>query len=42
VLFEFLGEADVLDLLMSVEIYLTRIRERVQVREVDSLLQAVR
>src|SRR5262249_48348635 len=41
VLFEFMGAADVLDLLMSVEVYLTRIRERVQRGELDSLLRAV-
>jgi hypothetical protein len=39
VLFEFMGAADILDLLMSVEIYLTRIRERIRRGELDSLLR---
>jgi len=41
VLFDFMGAADVLDLLMSIEIYLTRIRERQQAGELDSLLNAL-
>jgi hypothetical protein len=41
VLFEFMGAADVLDLLMSVETHLTRIRERVSLGELGSLLQSI-
>jgi hypothetical protein len=41
VLFEFMGAGDVVDLLMSVEVYLMRIRERVQQGDLDSLLRAV-
>jgi hypothetical protein len=39
VLFEFMG-AHVLDLLMSVEAYLTRVRERLQAGKLDSLAGA--
>lgn len=38
VLFDFMGPGDVLDLLHSVEIYLTRIRERYAAGELDGLL----
>lgn len=41
VLFDFMGPADILDLLMSVEVYLTRIRERHATRDLDSLLTAL-
>jgi hypothetical protein len=41
VLFDFIGAADVLDLLMSVEVYLTRIRERQQAGELDGLLKVL-
>jgi hypothetical protein len=41
VLFEFMDAADVLDLLMSVESYLTFIRQLVKLGELDSLLQAI-
>jgi hypothetical protein len=41
VLFEFVGPGDVLDLLQSVEVYLTRIRERHAAGELSGLLQAV-
>jgi hypothetical protein len=41
VLFEFMGAADVLDLLMSIESYLTYIRRLVKLGELDSLLQAI-
>lgn len=41
-LFDFIGAADVLDVLASVEIYLTRIRERHAAGELDSLLMALR
>jgi hypothetical protein len=40
-LFEFMGPADVLDLLQSVEVYLTRIRERHAAGELSGLLKAV-
>lgn len=39
VLFDFMGPGDVLDLLQSVEVYLTRIRERHAAGELDGLLQ---
>ena len=39
VLFDFMGPGDVLDLLQSVEIYLTRIRERHAAGELDGLLR---
>lgn len=39
VLFDFIGPGDVLDLLQSVEIYLTRIRERYAAGELDGLLR---
>ena len=39
VLFDFMGPGDVLDLLLSVEIYLTRIRERHAAGELDELLR---
>jgi hypothetical protein len=41
VLFDFMVPADILDLLMSVETYLTRIRERHAAKELDSLLKAL-
>jgi hypothetical protein len=40
VLFHFMGPGDVLDLLMSVETYLTRIRERQHAGELSDLLKA--
>lgn len=40
VLFEFMGPGDVLDLLQSVEVYLTRIRERHAAGELSGLLKA--
>jgi hypothetical protein len=42
VLFDFIGPADVLDVLASVEIYLTRIRERQAAGELDALLAVLR
>lgn len=39
VLFDFMGPGDVLDLLQSVEVYLTRIRERHAAGELDRLLR---
>jgi hypothetical protein len=42
VLFDFIGAADVLDVLASVEIYLTRIREREAAGELDALLAVLR
>jgi hypothetical protein len=39
VLFDFMGAADVLDVLISTETYLTRIRERRQMGELDDLLK---
>jgi len=39
VLFDFMGPGDVLDLLQSVEVYLTRIRERHAAGELDGLLR---
>jgi hypothetical protein len=41
VLFDFMGPADVLDVLASVEIYLTRIRERLAAKQLDSILSAL-
>jgi hypothetical protein len=41
VLFEFMGPGDVLDLLQSIEVYLTRIRERLHMGELGGLLKAV-
>jgi hypothetical protein len=41
VLFAFMGPGDVLDLLQSVEVYLTRIRERHAAGELSGLLKAV-
>ena len=38
VLFDFIEAADVLDVLMSIEFYLTFIRERHAAKELDSLL----
>jgi hypothetical protein len=42
VLFDFIGAADVLDVLMSVEIYLTRIRERHAANELDAVCATLR
>jgi len=39
VLFDFMGPGDVLDILQSVEVYLTRIRERHAAGELDGLLR---
>jgi hypothetical protein len=41
VLFDFMGAADVLDVLISTEAFLTRIRERRQLAELDDLLKAL-
>jgi hypothetical protein len=39
VLFDFMGPADILDALKSIEVYLTRIRERHAANELNSLLR---
>jgi hypothetical protein len=40
VLFDFMGPGDVIDLLVSIEIYLTRIRERVRASQLGSVLKS--